>query len=313
MTPGGGCRAAHVRFRAARRRRRSISRWCSTACTAVVNEQGGTAYAARITDPGMAMGGKSGTSQVRHISEAEREHGSRKAPSMPWKERDHALFISFAPVERAALCLRRRGRAWRRQRRRRLGAWRRRSAATCCSRRRSAIPPQSRAGAALRRAADRGAAAERARWPDASIYGGRAAEPRGEAAAASIGAWCCCSPRSPASASPCSIPPPTAVWQPWAEQAGDPLWRRRSSSCWRWRWSISASGSRAAYWFYGVALLLLVAVELRGAIGMGAQRWIDLGIIQLQPSELMKIALVLALARYFQRLSGEEIGTAACV
>ena len=47
------------------------------------------------------------------------------------------------------------------------------------------------------------------------------------------------------------------------------------------------------------ALLLLIAVELRGAVGMGAQRWIDLGIIQLQPSELMKIALVLALARYF--------------
>jgi penicillin-binding protein 2 len=67
--------------------------------TAVVNEQGGTAYAARITDPGMAMGGKSGTSQVRHISQAEREHGVRKLLEVPWKERDHALFIAFAPVE----------------------------------------------------------------------------------------------------------------------------------------------------------------------------------------------------------------------
>ena len=66
---------------------------------AVVNEQGGTAYAARITDPGMAMGGKSGTSQVRHISQAEREHGVRKLLEVPWKERDHALFISFAPVD----------------------------------------------------------------------------------------------------------------------------------------------------------------------------------------------------------------------
>jgi len=41
---------------------------------------------------------------------------------------------------------------------------------------------------------------------------------------------------------------------------------------------------------------------------MGAQRWIDLGVIQLQPSELMKIALVLALARYFSMLTVEEIG-----
>ncbi|HEX4111406.1 MAG TPA: penicillin-binding protein 2 [Stellaceae bacterium] len=65
---------------------------------AVVNEPGGTAYAERITDDGMAMGGKSGTSQVRHISAAEREHGVRKALEVPWKERDHALFIAFAPV-----------------------------------------------------------------------------------------------------------------------------------------------------------------------------------------------------------------------
>lgn len=66
---------------------------------AVVNERGGTAYAARIAQPGMAMGGKSGTSQVRRISEAEREHGLRKISQVPWKERDHALFVAFAPVE----------------------------------------------------------------------------------------------------------------------------------------------------------------------------------------------------------------------
>src|SRR5437764_5000372 len=66
--------------------------------SAVVNEQGGTAYAARITDTGLAMGGKSGTSQVRRISQSEREHGVRKASEIPWKERDHALFVAFAPV-----------------------------------------------------------------------------------------------------------------------------------------------------------------------------------------------------------------------
>jgi penicillin-binding protein 2 len=65
---------------------------------AVVNEPGGTAHAARIAEPGFAMGGKSGTSQVRHISEAEREHGIRKARQIPWKERDHALFLAFAPI-----------------------------------------------------------------------------------------------------------------------------------------------------------------------------------------------------------------------
>jgi penicillin-binding protein 2 len=66
--------------------------------SAVVNEQGGTAYGARIREAGLEMGGKSGTSQVRHISQAERDHGVRKIKDVPWKERDHALFIAFAPV-----------------------------------------------------------------------------------------------------------------------------------------------------------------------------------------------------------------------
>lgn len=56
---------------------------------------------------------------------------------------------------------------------------------------------------------------------------------------------------------------------------------------------------RFAYAFYAVVFVLLIAVEIMGHIGMGAQRWINLGFIQLQPSELMKIALVMALARYF--------------
>lgn len=64
---------------------------------------------------------------------------------------------------------------------------------------------------------------------------------------------------------------------------------------------------RSAYTIFGIAFILLVAVELRGAIGMGAQRWIDLGIIQLQPSEMMKVALALVLARYFNGFSAEKI------
>jgi rod shape determining protein RodA len=64
---------------------------------------------------------------------------------------------------------------------------------------------------------------------------------------------------------------------------------------------------RYAYLIYIATFGLLVAVEIAGSIGMGAQRWIDLGIINLQPSELMKIALVLALARYFHGCSTEDV------
>ena len=65
---------------------------------------------------------------------------------------------------------------------------------------------------------------------------------------------------------------------------------------------------RLAYPIYGVALSLLVLVQVMGTIGMGAQRWVSLGAFNVQPSELMKIALVLALARYFHSLSHEDIG-----
>jgi rod shape determining protein RodA len=64
---------------------------------------------------------------------------------------------------------------------------------------------------------------------------------------------------------------------------------------------------RSAYLIYFGTLCLLVAVEFLGTTGMGAQRWIDLKFIQLQPSELMKVVIVLALARYFHGLSPEEI------
>jgi len=64
---------------------------------------------------------------------------------------------------------------------------------------------------------------------------------------------------------------------------------------------------RAAYWMYAIALALVVAVDLRGFVGMGARRWIDLGLIQLQPSSLMNITLVMALARYFHARSDEDI------
>jgi len=97
------------------------------------------------------------------------------------------------------------------------------------------------------------------------------------------------------------------AWQPWAEKQAI-------------RFGVAAlimlgaalvdlrTWLRIAYWFYGIVIVLLIAVEIRGAVGMGAQRWIDLGVIQIQPSELMKIAAVMALARYFNGLTIEEVG-----
>jgi len=65
---------------------------------------------------------------------------------------------------------------------------------------------------------------------------------------------------------------------------------------------------RLAYPLYAIALLMLGAVEIMGVIGMGAKRWVEIGPIQVQPSEIMKITLVMALARYFHGLSVEDVG-----
>ena len=64
---------------------------------------------------------------------------------------------------------------------------------------------------------------------------------------------------------------------------------------------------RFSYAFYIISLLLLGLVEFMGFVGMGAQRWLDLGYFNLQPSELMKITLVLALARYFHGLTMDDV------
>ena len=57
---------------------------------------------------------------------------------------------------------------------------------------------------------------------------------------------------------------------------------------------------------------MLVAVDVLGKINKGAQRWLDLGVVQLQPSELMKVALVLALARYFHGAYPEDMRRLPC-
>ena len=66
--------------------------------------------------------------------------------------------------------------------------------------------------------------------------------------------------------------------------------------------------ARLAWPGYIVSLVLLVLVMRYGHVGKGAQRWIEIGGLQLQPSELMKISLVLALASWFHRASWERIG-----
>ena len=70
------------------------------AMDAVVNDRRGTARRSRIEQEGWEMAGKTGTSQVRRITLAERAQGVTKNEDLPWHRRDHALFVAYAPVEK---------------------------------------------------------------------------------------------------------------------------------------------------------------------------------------------------------------------
>lgn len=73
----------------------------------VVNGAHGTAKGSRIAADGMLMAGKTGTSQVRNISAAERARGVVSNDQLPWERRDHALFVAFAPYDapKYAVCV----------------------------------------------------------------------------------------------------------------------------------------------------------------------------------------------------------------
>ena len=64
---------------------------------------------------------------------------------------------------------------------------------------------------------------------------------------------------------------------------------------------------KSAYFIYLIILILIILVTFIGDVGMGAQRWLSLGFINIQPSEFIKIALVLALARYFAWQNSVEL------
>ena len=65
---------------------------------------------------------------------------------------------------------------------------------------------------------------------------------------------------------------------------------------------------RSAYLYYFIALVLIIAVDIMGHSAMGATRWFRVGGLALQPSEIMKVCLVLALARYFYQINAADIG-----
>lgn len=71
----------------------------------VSNNRRGTGYRSRIIDDAMRMAGKTGTSQVRNITAAERARGVTRNEDLPWKRRDHALFVNFAPYDQPQIAV----------------------------------------------------------------------------------------------------------------------------------------------------------------------------------------------------------------
>ena len=263
---------------------------------AVVNEPGGTAPSAKLSDQRWQMAGKTGSSQVRRVSREQREGGHFDSSKLPWEFRPHALFVAYAPYDDPRYAL-------------------------------SVVVEHGNAGAAAAAPIARDimtAALQRdpAGRDDAAWCAGRRA--RGVAM------------REGRIWRDTSFGIGAKIWQVnWlyvvllcalagvgyaalysaAGGAAEPYASRHVLGF--------ATGlvlmigialvdirfiARLAWPGYCVALVLLVLVMRYGVVGKGAQRWIELGGLQIQPSELMKIMLVLALASWFHRASWERIG-----
>lgn len=99
-----------------------------------------------------------------------------------------------------------------------------------------------------------------------------------------------------------------ASWEPWA---GDHVIRFFVVTC--LMLVVATIDVRvwyyAAYPAYIIVFIMLIGVELFGKVALGAQRWLEIGPIRLQPSEFMKIALILALARYYQDADSDRMWT----
>jgi hypothetical protein len=103
----------------------------------VNNDRRGTAYGSRVMDEAYRIAGKTGTSQVRNITAAEREAGVIRNEDLPWERRDHALFVGYAPSMRRATPCR-----WWWNMAAAARRWPRPSRATSCCARRSATSPR---------------------------------------------------------------------------------------------------------------------------------------------------------------------------
>jgi rod shape determining protein RodA len=72
-------------------------------------------------------------------------------------------------------------------------------------------------------------------------------------------------------------------------------------------WTSESTIKQIAFPLYGAVVIMLILVEALGFVGKGAQRWLDLGVIRLQPSEFMKPGIVLVLARFYELLPAGDI------
>lgn len=279
---------------------------------AVSNNRRGTAYGSRIIEDAFRMAGKTGTSQVRNITAAERARGVFRNEDLPWERRDHALYVNFAPYEAprvaVAVIVEHGGGGssvaapiarditlqalygedpLSRLIPRRIAAVSRHSRNSCVR--------DSIAMAAKTTTGHEGCAVSYLEytvkhtpsgvrkvlylnWPLALLL----------TAVAAIGILMLYSVAG-------------GSFNPWAE----PQAKRYALG-----FAVMFVVAMVPIWFwrnmsvlaYAISVLLLVGVELVGVEGKGAQRWIDLGFMRLQPSELMKVTLVMLLAAYYDWL-----------